>query len=176
MSGDAEKLRYLQKTLGYGLTANTRFECMFFYYGETTRNGKGTLVESVLAVMGDYGITVRPETIMQKTINNSHAPSEDIARLTNIRFANISEPDKSLRLSGGQLKNMTGNDTLNARFLNADLVRFRKAGLNRNNALTGVSFISTRFGSKNYYLDGNVTMPLRAFLSFLRLPCKNGLY
>ena len=125
MSGDTEKLRYLQKTLGYGLTANTRFECMFFYYGETTRNGKGTLVESVLAVMGDYGITVRPETIMQKTINNSHAPSEDIARLANIRFANISKPDKGLRLSGGQLKNMIGNDTLNARFLNENSFDFK---------------------------------------------------
>lgn len=125
MSGDTEKLRYLQKTLGYGLTANTRFECMFFYYGETTRNGKGTLVESVLAVMGDYGITVRPETIMQKTINNSHAPSEDIARLANIRFANILEPDKGLRLSGGQLKNMIGNDTLNARFLNENSFDFK---------------------------------------------------
>jgi putative DNA primase/helicase len=125
MSGEDDKLRFLQKTLGYGLTANTRFECMFFYYGETTRNGKGTLVESVLSVMGDYGITVRPESIMQKSNQNSHSPSEDIARLAGIRFANISEPDKGIRLSGGQLKNMTGNDTLNARFLNENSFDFR---------------------------------------------------
>lgn len=125
MSGDEHKLRYLQKTLGYGLTANTRFECMFFYYGETTRNGKGTLVESVLSVMGDYGITVRPETIMQKNNQSSHSPSEDIARLAGIRFANISEPDKGIRLSGGQLKAMTGNDTLNARFLNENSFDFK---------------------------------------------------
>lgn len=50
---------------------------MFILYGETTRNGKGTLMESVLKVMGDYGITVRSETIAQKRQNNSHAPSED---------------------------------------------------------------------------------------------------
>lgn len=125
MSGEEDKLRYLQKTLGYGLTADTRFECMFFYYGETTRNGKGTLVESVLSVMGDYGITVRPETIMQKKNQSSHSPSEDIARLAGIRFANISEPDKGVRLSGGQLKAMTGNDTLNARFLNENSFDFK---------------------------------------------------
>jgi len=125
MSGEEDKLRYLQKTLGYGLTANTRFECLFFYYGETTRNGKGTLVESILSVMGDYGVTVRPETIMQKNNSNSHSPSEDIARLAGIRFANISEPDKGIRLSGGQLKAMTGNDTLNARFLNENSFDFK---------------------------------------------------
>lgn len=125
MSAEEDKLRYLQKSLGYGLTGNTQFECLFLYFGATTRNGKGTLVESVLAVMGDYGITVRPETIMQKSGNNSHSPSEDIARLAGIRFANISEPDKGIRLSGGQLKAMTGNDTLNARFLNENSFDFR---------------------------------------------------
>ena len=36
----------MQKSLGYGLTGDTRYECMFFYYGATTRNGKGTLMES----------------------------------------------------------------------------------------------------------------------------------
>lgn len=40
MSGDRQKAGYLQKTLGYGLTGETHFECLFIYYGETTRNGK----------------------------------------------------------------------------------------------------------------------------------------
>ena len=37
MSGDTEKARFMQKSLGYGLTGDTRYECMFFYYGATTR-------------------------------------------------------------------------------------------------------------------------------------------
>ena len=48
MSNDADKAVFMQKTLGYGLTGDTRYECMFFYYGATTRNGKGTLMESTL--------------------------------------------------------------------------------------------------------------------------------
>lgn len=40
MSGDADKASYLQKALGYAISGDTRFECMFFLYGETTRNGK----------------------------------------------------------------------------------------------------------------------------------------
>lgn len=125
MSGDRDKARYLQKSLGYGLTGDTRFECMFFYYGETTRNGKGTLVESILPVMGEYGLTVRPETIAQKNRVDSHAPSEDIARLTGIRFANISEPSRGMLLNAAQVKSMTGNDTLNARYLNENSFDFK---------------------------------------------------
>jgi putative DNA primase/helicase len=63
MSGDREKAKFLQKSLGYAVSGDTRHECLFFLYGETSRNGKGTLMESVLKVMGDYGKAVRPETI-----------------------------------------------------------------------------------------------------------------
>lgn len=54
-NGDQEKAKFLQKVLGYGLSGDTRFECMFIFYGATTRNGKGTLCESVLKVIGHYG-------------------------------------------------------------------------------------------------------------------------
>lgn len=125
MSGDTEKARFMQKSLGYGLTGDTRYECMFFYYGATTRNGKGTLMESTLHVMGDYGLTVRPETIAAKPSANSQNPTEDIARLAGVRFANISEPRRGLVLNEAQIKSMTGNDTLNARFLHENSFDFK---------------------------------------------------
>lgn len=125
ISGDMERAVFLQKTLSYSVSGDTRHECMFFLYGETTRNGKGTLMESLLRVMGDYGRAVRPETIAQKQNINSQSPSEDIARLAGIRFANISEPSRGLVLNAAQVKSMTGNDTLNARFLNENSFDFR---------------------------------------------------
>ena len=117
MSGDMEKAKFLQKLFGYGLTGATRHECMTILYGASTRNGKGTLCESVLKVLGSYGYTARPETIAQKNSTNSSQPSEDIARLAGVRFVNISEPGKGLVLNAAQVKSMTGNDTINARFL-----------------------------------------------------------
>lgn len=81
-------------------------------------------MESVLRVLGDYGKAVRPETIAQKHNVNSQAPSEDIARLAGIRFANIAEPSRGLVLNASQVKNMIGNDTLNARFLNENSFDF----------------------------------------------------
>lgn len=125
MINDDDKALFLQKSLGYGISGDTRHECMFFLYGETTRNGKGTLMESILSVLGDYGKATRPETIAQKQNVNSQAPSEDIARLAGIRFANISEPSRGLYLNTAQVKSMTGNDTLNARFLNENSFDFK---------------------------------------------------
>ena len=125
MSGDQDRARFLQRALGYALSGDTRFECLFILYGATTRNGKGTLMESVLRVVGDYGNTVRPETISMKQNVSSQNPTEDIARLAGIRFANISEPSRGLLLNAAQVKNMTGNDTLNARFLHENSFDFK---------------------------------------------------
>lgn len=124
MSGDKDKSAFLQKALGYALSGDSRQECMFILYGATTRNGKSTLTESILRVFGDYGATVSPETIAAKQ-RNSSGPSEDLARLAGKRLANISEPSRGLRLNAAQVKSMTGNDSINARFLHCNSFDFR---------------------------------------------------
>ncbi|MGS0763939.1 phage/plasmid primase, P4 family [Syntrophomonas curvata] len=124
MSGDHEKAKFLQKAFGYGMSGDTSYECLFILYGATTRNGKGTLCESVLKVLGSYGCTARPETISLKNNNNSGSPSEDIARLAGVRFANISEPSRGLVLNAAQVKSMTGGDSINARFLHENSFDF----------------------------------------------------
>lgn len=123
-SGDQEKAEFLQKAFGYGISGDTSYECLFILYGATTRNGKGTLCESVLKALGDYGRTARPETISLKHNNNSSNASEDIARLAGVRFVNISEPSRGLVLNSAQVKSMTGGDTINARFLHENSFDF----------------------------------------------------
>ena len=102
-NGDQKKAKFLQKVMGYGLSGDTRFECMFIFYGATTRNGKGTLCESVLKVIGHYGCTSQAETIGIKPNKSSQMPSEDVALV----------------------KTMTGNDTMNARFLHENSFDFK---------------------------------------------------
>ncbi len=125
MCGDQERAKFLQKIMGYGLTGDTRHECMTILYGATTRNGKGTLCESVLKVLGDYGCTARIESIAVKTFVNGSQPNEDIARLAGIRFVNISEPGKGIVMDAAKVKIMTGNDTLNARYLHENSFDFQ---------------------------------------------------
>ena len=114
---DTETAEFLQTAMGYALSGETRYECMFILFGKTTRNGKGTLCESVMRVMGDYGRSVKPETLAQKQNAMGNTANEDIARLNGVRFANISEPDQRLVLNAATVKSMTGNDSQPARFL-----------------------------------------------------------
>lgn len=124
-SSDTDKAKFLQKVLGYGIGGDTRYENMFFLYDATTRNGKGTLCESVLNVVGSYGCTSRAETISTARSAKSTAPSEDVARLVGVRFVNISEPSRGLVLNAAQVKSMTGNDTINARLLHENSFDFK---------------------------------------------------
>ena len=125
MSGDADRAKFLQKILGYGLTGDTRHECMTILYGVTTRNGKGTLCESVLKVLGNYGCASRPESLAMKNNTNGSQPNEDVARLAGVRFVNVSEPGKGMVLDAAKVKAMTGNDTLNARYLHENSFDFQ---------------------------------------------------
>lgn len=117
MCGDNAMALYLQKTLGYALTGDTRYECFFILYGATSRNGKGTLCETFLRLIGGYGRTANPETIAMRKNADSRAASGDLARLSGARFVNISEPDKSMTISAQLVKTLTGSDTVTARNL-----------------------------------------------------------
>ena len=126
MCGDEALATYLQKSLGYALTGNTSLECMFILYGATSRNGKGTTMETFLKIMGDYGKTSNPELLGTKFGSvNASGPSEEVARLAGVRFVNISEPEKKITFTAALVKRMTGNDTLNARYLHENSFDFK---------------------------------------------------
>ena len=127
MVDDEELALYLQKSLGYALTGDSSLECLFILFGATSRNGKGTTMETFLRIMGDYGKTSNPEMLSSKfgTTSSSSGPSEEIARLAGVRFVNISEPEKRITFNAALVKRMTGNDTLNARFLHENSFDFK---------------------------------------------------
>lgn len=126
MKGDADTALYLQKALGYTLTGETTLEAMFILYGATSRNGKGTTMETFLKIMGDYGKTSNPELLGTRFGGvNASGPSEEIARLAGARFVSISEPEKKITFNAALVKRMTGNDTLNARFLHENSFDFK---------------------------------------------------
>ena len=123
--GDKSRSEYLQKALGYSLTGDTHLECLFILYGATTRNGKGTTMETFLRIMGDYGRNADPGLLASKFTNQSTGgPSEEIARLAGSRFVNISEPEKKITLDAALTKRLTGNDTITARYLHENSFEF----------------------------------------------------
>lgn len=125
MQGDKERSDYLQKAIGYSLTGDTRMECLFILYGPTSRNGKGTTMESILRIMGEYGKNADPTMLQAKFNAQSNGPTEEIARLAGARFVNISEPAKKLTIDAALTKRLTGNDTITARYLHENSFEFR---------------------------------------------------
>ena len=123
--GDADRIRYLQKAIGYAMSGDTRLECMFILYGPTSRNGKGTTMETVLRILGEYGRTAKPEMLSKKGFADSSGPSEDVARLNGARMVNVSEPEKSMVIDASLTKQMTGNNTLTARYLRENSFEFK---------------------------------------------------
>lgn len=117
MEGDASKIRYLQKIVGLSLTGNTENESCFILWGRTTRNGKSTFCETIIHLLGDYAVTISPETLATKSNYDSKQASGDIARLAGCRFVNASEPKKKMIMDTALLKTLTGRDSITARHL-----------------------------------------------------------
>ena len=114
---DTEKIRYLQKALGYAISGDTSVEKLFLLYGPGTRNGKSTLVDSIQSTIGsNYFKSIAAESLAQKK-RTGNGPSEDIARLDKARLASVPEPGKDLELNSAFIKALTGNDAITVRNL-----------------------------------------------------------
>jgi putative DNA primase/helicase len=123
MCGDKDTALFLQKALGYALTGDTSFDCFFVLYGEKTRNGKSTLMETVAHILGEYACTAAPQTFSKRS-GDGASPTPDIARLQGARLVNMQEPEKGMELNAALMKQFTGGDTLVGRYLNENPFEF----------------------------------------------------
>lgn len=115
--GDRDLATYLQEALGYSLTGDTREKGFFFCYGPNGNNGKSTLLEAFLYLMGDYGTTIDPQALMA---GNSTDRRNVYAGLVGARFVLGNEPEDGQRLAMGEIKRLTGRDTIRGRYLYKD--------------------------------------------------------
>lgn len=122
MAGNASMIHFLQRGLGYSLTGDTGEQCLFIPYGRGA-NGKTVLMETILGILGeDYAINARAETV----IGDRHSgATNDLARLKGARFVTINEIPAQGRLDEARIKEMTGSDTITARFLFCEEFSFR---------------------------------------------------
>ena len=114
--GDKSLQLYLQRMIGYCMTAYTKEQCMFFLYGNGS-NGKSVFVDTIAYMLGEYAASCQPETVMMRDRNNT--ARGDLARLKGARMVVTSEPNDGCRLDEGIFKKMTGGteNKLTARFL-----------------------------------------------------------
>ena len=97
------------------LTGRTDEQVFFLAYG-TGANGKSTLFELLLDILGEYGRASEFDTFLSTDRGNTRV-MEGIAKLQGIRFALASETDSSRRFSEALVKKITGGDTVTGSFL-----------------------------------------------------------
>lgn len=114
--GNKELARWLQKAVGYSLTASTKEQCMFFLYGNGN-DGKSLFLNTISAVIGNYSSNMQPETIMLSKGNSNNSNTSDIARLNKVRFVACEEASEGVRLNEGLIKQLTGGSRVTCRFL-----------------------------------------------------------
>jgi putative DNA primase/helicase len=118
---DADLREFLQRATGYSATADTSEQCMFINYG-LGANGKSTYQETISAALGDYAMRTPTETLLVK---RAGGVPNDVARLKGARFVSASETEEGRRLAESLVKDLTGQDTISARFMRADWFDFK---------------------------------------------------
>lgn len=107
----------VQQIIGLALTGYTREQKLFILYGSGS-NGKSTFINLIAnKVMGDYAVKMDSSVLLAKDAGTNSNVQFSLANLVGKRLLITSETDDNERMSEKTVKDMTGDDMVNAREL-----------------------------------------------------------
>lgn len=115
--GDVKLADWLRRAVGYTLTGLTSEQQLFFLWG-TGNNGKSTLLDVLLSLLGSYA-TVGDESLLTST---SGHPTQ-LADLRGARLVVCDETDREKKLAEQRIKMMTGKK-IKARYMRQDFFEY----------------------------------------------------
>lgn len=118
--GDAGIIGFMQRAVGYALSGSMKEQCVFILFG-VGMNGKSTLLKHIFRILGDYAMNTPASTLMEKYTDSI---PNDIARLKGARLVTAVESGKNKALAESQIKQLTGDDPISARFLHREYFDF----------------------------------------------------
>ena len=107
--------RYTLRFISKCLSGENRDEGFYIWTG-SGGNGKSKLVDLIMKCMGDYGCNL-PVSLLTQKRKASGAANPEMARTRGRRFVSMQEPDVNETLNVGEMKEITGNDMIQARGL-----------------------------------------------------------
>jgi putative DNA primase/helicase len=122
-NGDGELIRFLQRVFGYCLTGSTKEHALFFVHG-CGANGKSTLINLLVGMLGDYAKVAAVETFTENGKNASDRHPTELAALRGARLVAASEVESRARWAESRIKTLTGGDRIAARFMRTDFFEF----------------------------------------------------
>jgi len=125
MQGNKDMIDYLRRLVGYFLTASTKEQEIYYFYGSGA-NGKSTFLDTVSALLGSYSVKISSKTFIKNNGGtNSVAAMANLAMLAGARLALTDETDDSDASFDTQtLKSISGDDKVTGRFLRCNPITF----------------------------------------------------
>jgi putative DNA primase/helicase len=121
LAKNKQLIAYMQRLIGYSLTGETSEQMMPLLWGGG-ENGKTTMINALSEMLGDYAATTPATTLMVR--RGGEIPN-DLARLRGARFVTAIETEAGHRLAESLVKQLTGGDTIAARFLHREFFEFK---------------------------------------------------
>ena len=113
---------YVLKFLGTCLQGHVPDEKFYIWTG-SGGNGKSLTIKLLLDSLGDYG-TIIPVSLLTRKRAASNVASPELAKLKGKRFCVFQEPENDDVIQVGLMKELTGNDKIQARALYGAPVEF----------------------------------------------------
>ena len=112
---DKKLVSYIQRLFGYGIIGKSNEAVLPIFCGKG-RNGKTTLLEAIKHTIGDLAHKAEAELLLeQKYARQAGAPNSSVLSLRGRRIVWASETGEGRKLNAAKVKELTGDDTLNAR-------------------------------------------------------------
>lgn len=121
MNKNDDLIEYIRRVLGYSLTGLTGEQIFLFLWG-LGANGKSVLLNIVSTLLGEYACNTPTETLM---LRQRGAIPNDLARLAGVRLVTANETSEGQRLDEAKIKDLTGGDTISARFLHREYFDYK---------------------------------------------------
>lgn len=116
---EPELQAFMRRWFGWCLTGVVNAEVLPIFYG-TGANGKSTMVNVLLELLGDYGMQAPQDLLMVK--RREH-PTE-LADLHGRRLVASAEIEEGVRLNESLVKQLTGRERVRARYMRQDFFEF----------------------------------------------------
>ena len=120
--GDEELVRFLQVALGACLSGAIEAHWLLFWTG-VGRNGKNTLGDLVMFILGEYAKKI-PVTTLMEARHAAH-PTE-LASLAGVRLATSSEIASGAHWNESRINEITGDAMISARYMGRDFFEFQR--------------------------------------------------
>lgn len=123
-AGDAELIAFVQRAVGYSLTAEVEAQAWFFCHGSGA-NGKSVFLETVEVLLGGHGTKLHRSAVLAAEHGETAASMTALADVRGARFAYLAELPKTARWDDERIKAIAGDGSLKSKRMGRDFEEFQ---------------------------------------------------